>query len=172
MPSNGEIGPVVLDNHQCIFATSLLTPIGKGHGSSCRTISNPLHLRTLNFCAKFCWNWWKCVKFTDRWKDRQTTDATRSGELKRFVMGYFYKQEPQLGCSCFNKQTWAKLSSFYFCIHFSMTHLNFLLISDSQIEKDIVFMSKPWIPENGGNLNSQKQSTSINSQKQWTSIDE
>ena len=32
--------------HQCSFATSLLTPIGKGHGSSCWTISNPLHLRT------------------------------------------------------------------------------------------------------------------------------
>ena len=39
VPSLVEIGPVVLEKkifkvHQCIFAISLLSPVGKGHGPS------------------------------------------------------------------------------------------------------------------------------------------
>ena len=53
-PSNSEKEDFSFKNRQCIFAISILSPLGKDRGVQFEQTVNSHHSRML--CAKFCWN--------------------------------------------------------------------------------------------------------------------
>ena len=99
VPSLVEIGSVVLKKKilkvgQCIFAISLLSPLGNGQGPSFEQTWILITEDTLcqvwfKLAQWFSRRRWKCEKFTDRWTDdgqhviRKARLSFQLGELKK-----------------------------------------------------------------------------------------